>query len=316
MTTPSPRSGPALLLLAAVLVVTTTLSIVLLPAAPAQAQACSFQLGFKALRDLIASGSADLVGSCLENEWHNAVNGDALQQTGGGLLVWRKADNWTAFTDGATTWLNGPFGLAVRPNEGPLFAWEAGSSPGQPPAASPGGPPPQPTTTPAMPVASAPTATPTRPATANNQTRPAPTATLVPTPRAPAVGASNPPTSTPRPTSNKPAECGPPSEGVPGPPPRIIRVGQPMSESWLRCYVWSDIEAQDYLPDRFGTVRQTTFQGYPVECWSVEGASARATEALVVELYAFSRGHDQYVRFTYRIQLDGDYINNCAQELT
>ena len=24
---------------------------------------------------------------------------------------------------------------------------------------------------------------------------------------------------------------------------------------------------------------------------------------------------EQLVRFTYRIQLDGDYINNCAQEI-
>ena len=33
-----------------------------------------------------------------------------------GLLVWRKADNHTAFTDGYRTWVNGPYGLQVRLN--------------------------------------------------------------------------------------------------------------------------------------------------------------------------------------------------------
>jgi plastocyanin len=37
--------------------------------------------------------------------------------------VWRKADNWTAFTDGHQTWLNGPFGLQRRLNT-TRFAWE------------------------------------------------------------------------------------------------------------------------------------------------------------------------------------------------
>ena len=32
------------------------------------------------------------------------------------FLVWRKADNWTAFTDGYRTWINGPSGLQVRLN--------------------------------------------------------------------------------------------------------------------------------------------------------------------------------------------------------
>ncbi len=69
-----------------------------------------------------------VVGDCLENEHHNPENGDALQRTGGGLLVWRKADNWTAFTDGITTWIAGPAGLASRPNGGPLFQWEAAAA--------------------------------------------------------------------------------------------------------------------------------------------------------------------------------------------
>ncbi len=77
-----------------------------------------FQLGFKTLADLIP----DVVGLPVENERHTA-NGDAVQATTNGLLVWRKADNVTAFTDGSTTWLNGPFGLQHRPNT-QRFNWE------------------------------------------------------------------------------------------------------------------------------------------------------------------------------------------------
>jgi hypothetical protein len=81
---------------------------------------CAFALGFLFLHDLIPG----VVGDCLEDEAHNPANGDGLQRTTGGLLVWRKADNWTAFTDGATTWISGPCSLQVRPNQGPLFGWE------------------------------------------------------------------------------------------------------------------------------------------------------------------------------------------------
>src|SRR6266568_4681765 len=97
-------------------------SLAVFPARSLQAQgACTFTLGFKALRDQIP----DVVGSCLENEHFNLANGNSEQRASGGLLVWRKADNWTAFTDGSTTWINGPEGLASRPNAGPLFPWEA-----------------------------------------------------------------------------------------------------------------------------------------------------------------------------------------------
>jgi len=84
-------------------------------------QICDFQLGFAALHDLIP----DRVGDCVSDETHNPDNGDALQETTGGLLVWRKADNWTAFTNGATTWINGPCGLQSRPNA-ERFPWEQG----------------------------------------------------------------------------------------------------------------------------------------------------------------------------------------------
>ena len=96
----------------------------LLPTSVAAAE-CQFVLGFNTLRDLIGN---EVVGECLENEHHNEI-GDSVQQTTGGLLVWRKADNWTAFTDGYRTWLNGPNGLVQRLNT-ERFEWEADYAPG------------------------------------------------------------------------------------------------------------------------------------------------------------------------------------------
>lgn len=98
------------------------LATVALPGAPAAQAAppCRFVLGFAALHDSIAA----IAGNCLEDEQHNPLNGDALQHTANGLLVWRKADNFTAFTDGARTWVNGPFGVAERAND-QRYSWEA-----------------------------------------------------------------------------------------------------------------------------------------------------------------------------------------------
>jgi hypothetical protein len=95
-----------------------------LSAVTVQAQDCNFVLGFATLHDMIPQ----IVGNCLENEHHNPANGDGLQATtgvngAGGLLVWRKADNFTAFTDGFRTWVNGPFGLQMRLNSQRFF-WE------------------------------------------------------------------------------------------------------------------------------------------------------------------------------------------------
>ena len=89
------------------------------PAHAAQAGNCGFVLGFATLHDMIPG----IVGQCVENETHNPTNGDALQTTTNGLLVWRKADNWTAFTNGFETWVNGPFGLQQRLNSQRFF-WE------------------------------------------------------------------------------------------------------------------------------------------------------------------------------------------------
>lgn len=78
-----------------------------------------YVLGFKALADQIP----EIVGQPIESEHHDSPNGDGLQATTRGLMVWRKADNWTAFTDGYRTWINGPFGLQERLNS-ERFDWE------------------------------------------------------------------------------------------------------------------------------------------------------------------------------------------------
>ncbi len=87
---------------------------------PADAATCHYVLGFKTFHHLIPS----LVGACLSDEQHNPDNGDALQQTKKGLLVWRKADNRVVFTNGSITILAGPQGLEERPNSR-RFPWEA-----------------------------------------------------------------------------------------------------------------------------------------------------------------------------------------------
>src|SRR6187431_2873486 len=96
------------------------------PSTPTEAQSCRFVLGFENLRNLVG---ATKVGECLENEHFNDENGNAEQRTSGGLLVWRKIDNFTAFTDGGTSWVNGPNGLQSRPNS-ERFSWE--KDPAQP----------------------------------------------------------------------------------------------------------------------------------------------------------------------------------------
>lgn len=123
-----------------------------------------FKLGFKALADQIP----DVVGTPLEEE-HWGANGDSLQQTSKGLMAWRKADNWTAFTNGSRTWVNGPFGVMERANE-ERFEWEAAApatpSAPQPPAAPQPtqAPAPQPTQAPAPQPTAAPTQAPAPPA--------------------------------------------------------------------------------------------------------------------------------------------------------
>lgn len=82
-----------------------------------------YTLGFKALADQLP----DVVGAPVENE-QLTPEGDSIQQTTHGLLVWRKADNWTAFTDGERSWVSGPEGIQIRANS-ERFAWEAAPTP-------------------------------------------------------------------------------------------------------------------------------------------------------------------------------------------
>jgi hypothetical protein len=94
---------------------------------PALATGCQFVLGFQVLHDLLPG----TVGDCLADERYDGRNGDAIQPTTGingrgGLLVWRRSDNVTAFTDGAHTWVNGPDGVRERLND-ERFAWESDS---------------------------------------------------------------------------------------------------------------------------------------------------------------------------------------------
>lgn len=103
-------------------------------AASASAQAVpEFKLGFKALADQLP---ADVVGIPTENEHFNLSNGNSEQHTTKGLMVWRKADNWTAFTNGYMTWINGPNGVQSRLNTD-RFGWERTTDPSPSPTASP-----------------------------------------------------------------------------------------------------------------------------------------------------------------------------------
>lgn len=87
--------------------------------AGASATGYQFMMGFGTMSSIMGS----LAGQPVENEWHGA-NGDGLQRTTTGMMVWRKADNWTAFTNGYMTWVNGPYGMQMRLNSD-RFPWEA-----------------------------------------------------------------------------------------------------------------------------------------------------------------------------------------------
>jgi len=94
--------------------------LVLASSPAAAAPACTFADGFQTLHDLLP----DRVGDCASAVSYDPRSGDGLQLTTGGVLLWRKADNWTGFTDGATTWVLGPNGLESRPADQRL-PWES-----------------------------------------------------------------------------------------------------------------------------------------------------------------------------------------------
>ena len=102
-----------------ILAVLSSLSLPML-STPARPEGCSFSLGFAALHHLIPRR----VGRCLTNARYDPSLGEVLQYTTGGVLIWRKADNWTGFTDGSRTWLLGLHGLQQRLST-QRFSWEA-----------------------------------------------------------------------------------------------------------------------------------------------------------------------------------------------
>mgnify|MGYP000616253813 CR=1 FL=1 len=108
--------GLVAFLLSAILPVTAA-------AAPMHAGGCEFRQGFAALRAAIP----DVVGECLTAEHHDEVGNARQETTGwhgkGGLLYWRKADNWTGFTDGYRTWIAVRDGVVSRLNT-ERFDWE------------------------------------------------------------------------------------------------------------------------------------------------------------------------------------------------
>lgn len=119
------RSRTALILLAATIALRWQ-------AVPTSAQpACQFVGDFATVRELVGP---ETVGDCLEDEHVNAADGGTEQRTTGGMLMRRDSDTVVLFTDGVTSWVNGPNGLQTRPN-GERFGWEG--EPGRPPPTPP-----------------------------------------------------------------------------------------------------------------------------------------------------------------------------------
>jgi hypothetical protein len=90
------------------------------PTAAAAVPSCRFLMGFAQLHDKVPT----VVGDCVDNERWMPERNETVQRTTRGLLVWRKSDGVSAFTDGHRTWLDGPFGLQQRLNT-QRFNWEA-----------------------------------------------------------------------------------------------------------------------------------------------------------------------------------------------
>lgn len=72
----------------------TTKTGIVLGASTSRENTCTFQLGFKSLRDRLG---ADTVGNCLENEHFNPLTGTSIQKTTLGTLTWDKKTNHTTF---------------------------------------------------------------------------------------------------------------------------------------------------------------------------------------------------------------------------
>ena len=90
------------------------------PPAPVAQGPCSFQLGFAFLHSVLNG----VDGNCVANEQPNPANGDSLQPTQNGLMVYQKSTNTMRWTNGFRTSTYSQCGLQQRLNT-QTFAWEA-----------------------------------------------------------------------------------------------------------------------------------------------------------------------------------------------
>ena len=105
--------------------------------APTRAPGCTPSAPFESLR---AQAGTHVVGTAVDCARYTAA-GDQVQPTTTGQFLWRKADNWSGFTNGSRTWILVPTGVASRPND-QRFEWEPDfGAPGTLPYAPPAPPP-------------------------------------------------------------------------------------------------------------------------------------------------------------------------------
>lgn len=116
-----------------VLLLSTTLPLLAF-SSTVDAEGPALSTDFKALHDMIPG----VVGNAVSDIRYDSVG--ATQRTTNGLLVWRRENNSTAFTNGYRTWVNGPYGLQQRLNSD-RFAWERVDGSSVSPASRPVQPP-------------------------------------------------------------------------------------------------------------------------------------------------------------------------------
>lgn len=75
-----------------------------------QAPVCQVNQDFASI---VSSVGASTVGDCVGDEVAGGGTGDRFQSTTRGLLIFSGAGNWTASTDGQTTWISNTNGLMV-----------------------------------------------------------------------------------------------------------------------------------------------------------------------------------------------------------
>jgi hypothetical protein len=75
-----------------------------------EAPACQVNADFA---PIVAKIGPATVGDCVSAELVGSSTGDRFQTTTLGLLILSSTGNWTAFTNGQTTWINNANGLAT-----------------------------------------------------------------------------------------------------------------------------------------------------------------------------------------------------------